>query len=221
MSVGTVVIAETTLLANAIRTAPHARVRTYPTWNLAQLGRHVGEIHGWATGIVRDGATERPSRAKLTDVGDNEIAGVLHVGAAALAEVLDACDPAASVWTFAGDGTNAFWRRRMLLETTIHRWDAEDAVGQLSGVDDQTALDGLAECVAVYLEPNLSAWTLSTSGAAVTATDGSFRCTVSGGPLETWLFVMGRRRLAGMEVTGDMGTATRFAEAIAAVRGPA
>lgn len=221
MSVGSVVIAETTLLANAIRTAPHARVRAYPTWDLAQLGRHVGEIHGWATGIVRDVATERPSRAKLTDVPDDEIAGVLHVGAAALAKALDACDPAASVWGFAGDGTNGFWCRRMVTETTIHRWDAEDAVGQPSVVDDEIALDGIDECVAIYLEPALAEWSLSTSGASVTASDGGASCTVSGTPTDVWLFVMRRGRLADLEVAGDEGVATRFADAIAGVRGPA
>lgn len=221
MSVGSAVVTETNLLADAVRTAPHARVRKYPSWDLAQLGRHVAEIHGWAMGIVRDGPAERPSRSKLTDVPDDEVAGVLHISAAGLAKVLDACDRDASVWTFGPPGTNAFWCRRMLLETTIHRWDAEDAIGRITAVSEEAALDGIDECLSVYLGAALPDWSLTCDGAAVTATAGAESCTISGASLDMWLFVMGRRDVRGLEVSGDLAVADRLASDLATVRGPA
>ena len=220
MSVGSTIIEESTLLANAIRQAPHARVRKYPSWDLAQLGRHVGEIHGWVTGIVRDGAAERPSRAKLTDVPDDEIPGVLHIGAAALAKVLDECDPSAPVWTFVAGGTNGFWCRRMVLETTIHRWDAEDAIGTPSPVPEQRALEGVDESVTTYAQAALADWELATAGSSVSARHGDGSCTISGVPLDMWLFLMGRRGLVGLEVDGDRQTAEHLANALAGLRGP-
>jgi uncharacterized protein (TIGR03083 family) len=221
VSVGSAIVDETNLLADAIRTAPHARVRKYPSWDLAQLGRHVAEIHGWATGIVRDNAAERPSRSKLTDVPDDEVAGVLHISAASLAKTLDACDLDAPVWTFGRGGTNAFWCRRMLLETTIHRWDAEDAIGRVTEVPEDVALDGIDECLSVYLNGALPGWSLSSEGAAVTASDGGDPCTISGLALDMWLLVMGRHNLRGLEVTGDTVVAERLVTALADVRGPA
>ncbi|MFT5223273.1 MAG: hypothetical protein ACI867_001588, partial [Glaciecola sp.] len=148
--VGQQIIAEATLLADAIRMEPHAKVRKYPSWDLACLGRHVGEIHAWATGIVRDGATERPLRAKLDNVADKDVPGVVHVGAVALAETLDVCDLAGPVWSFAEDWTNGFWCRRMLMETTIHRWDAQDAIGTVTPIAHEIALLGIQECLEVY-----------------------------------------------------------------------
>lgn len=221
MSVGSSIVAETNLLAEAIRTAPHARVRKYPSWDLAQLGRHVAEIQGWAMGIVRDGVPDRPARSKLTDVPDDEVAGVLHIAAAGLAGVLDACDRDASVWTFGPGGTNAFWCRRMLFETTIHRWDAEDAIGRTSAVSDDVALDGIDECLSVYLDAALPDWSLSADGVAVTASTGGDSCTVSGSPLEMWLFLMGRRGLRGLQVAGDTAAAESLVAALGEVRGPA
>lgn len=222
MTVGQQIVSETTLLADAIRTAPHAKVRKYPTWDLAQLGRHVGEIHGWVTGVVRDAATERPStRAKLTDVPDEDIPGVLHIGASRLAEVLDGCDLGGPVWSFTGMTTNGFWCRRMLLETTIHRWDAQDAVGKVTPVPDEVALDGIDEALTSYAIPSLPDWDLSVSGASVVASGSTGSCTITGQPLDVWLLVMGRRRLAGLDVTGDDAAATALTEALLALRGPA
>lgn len=222
MTVGAQIIAETTLLAEAIKRAPHAKVRKYPSWDLAQLGRHVGEIHGWATGIVRSQSTERVSRAKLTDVPADEVAGVLHIGAVALAEVLDACDPAGPVWGFAGDGTNAFWRRRMLLETTVHRWDAQDAIGGVTVVPHEVAVDGIDESLSVHVRANLpGGWTVEADGPSLSVSDGTTASHLAGGAVDLWLFVMGRGSLAGLDVEGDAALASEFATMLREARGPA
>ncbi len=221
MSVRDQLIDEATLLADAIKTAPHARVRKYPTWDLAQLGRHVAEIHGWAKAILRDRATERPPRAKLTDVADDDVPGVLHIGAVALAEELDAVDPSEAVWGFAGDGTAAFWQRRMICETTIHRWDAQDAIGKLSPIPANVALDGIAEAIEVYAAPALDGWTLVTEGAALVGTCQDGSCRISGDALELWLMTMGRGGLHALQVEGDEAVATRLALDLYAIRGPA
>ncbi|WP_333768413.1 maleylpyruvate isomerase family mycothiol-dependent enzyme [Streptomyces sp. IBSBF 2435] len=65
--------------------------------------------------------------------------------AAALFEALDT-DPAAPAWTFHPPHTVGFWQRRRCLETLVHRWDAQHALGGVPGAfDPELAADGIAE----------------------------------------------------------------------------
>ena len=71
-------------------------------------------------------------------------------GAEALVTTLAGIEPDAPAWNFAGaTPTAAFWRRRQAVETAVHRWDAEHAVGTASPVDDQLAADGIDEFLTV------------------------------------------------------------------------
>lgn len=56
-------------------------------------------------------------------------------GAAELLAALAQADPAESCWSFTTDRTKGFWVRRQSLETVVHRWDAEDAVGEPGPID--------------------------------------------------------------------------------------
>lgn len=220
MPYGLTIGMEARLLADTIRTAPEASVRKYPNWDLTQLGRHVAEIHGWVMAIVRDRALERSPRLELTSVPAREVADVLEAGAAELGAVLDNCDEAATVWTFAGDGTNGFWCRRMVLEATIHRWDAQDALGNVPYVSDAVALDGLREWQSTYSARALPEWTVSCESASLSVINGLEACTMSGSPLGMWLFVMGRRKLDSLKITGDGAFAAQVATKLADAPGP-
>lgn len=51
--------------------------------------------------------------------------------------------------------TVGLWRRRMALETTIHRWDAQRAVGAAAPIADAVAVAGVTEALEIYLKPRL------------------------------------------------------------------
>ncbi|MGQ0467099.1 MAG: maleylpyruvate isomerase family mycothiol-dependent enzyme [Sporichthyaceae bacterium] len=126
-----------------------------PDWDLAELLRHTGRVHRWVTGFVAERATEFPGWSKgVTDVPE-DAAGLsdwLAAGAEPLLAQLSG-DPATEVWSFAPGGSIGWWRRRMLQETTVHRADAELALGLDPAIEAAVAIDGVEELLGVLLPP--------------------------------------------------------------------
>ncbi len=121
-----------------------ASVRHCGGWRLYDLADHLGQGNMWAAVAVTEkrGDYEAPAaphdRAALT----RWFRGTCGVLLAALDS-----DPAASAWTIAPPPTVGFWQRRRCLETLIHRWDAEHALGMPGRLDPALAADGIAEVV--------------------------------------------------------------------------
>jgi uncharacterized protein (TIGR03083 family) len=151
---------ETALLIAVARQGPlDAPVPGCPGWDVARLAGHVGRVHRWATASIvgraePDGTTlERPPKGEA----------VVDWCEGATAPLLDALKsaPVPGVWNFVGadDADGSFWARRMAVETSIHRWDAEDAVGgasDASPIDAVLAAEGIEEELAL-LAPRLLA----------------------------------------------------------------
>jgi uncharacterized protein (TIGR03083 family) len=122
-------------------------VAACPGWTLRQLVEHLGGVHRWATGIVASGApADEPSTEGVTD-----LAAWFAEGADALIATLAAADRTAPVWSFTTDRTAGFWVRRQALETVVHRWDAQRAVGEPDRIDATLAADGISEVVDLML----------------------------------------------------------------------
>lgn len=143
---------QTALLRSCVEGADLAApVPTCPGWNLAQLLRHVGGAHHWAESVVRTRSTSPVPDDLVNDVAGYADAGAdvldawVAEGAARLADALRDAGPTVPVWTPGPGGTPAFWARRMLFETVVHRADASWAVGTEFAVADEVALDGVAE----------------------------------------------------------------------------
>lgn len=123
-------------IATALRIGPlDAPVRACPGWDLAELGRHIGFIHRWArlaaiTGEAPDagGTIEAPPAGELlADWGGGR-------RGRSLTEVFVDLDPAAPTWhPFPVAKVAGVWPRRQAQETLVHAWDAEDAIGAVSG----------------------------------------------------------------------------------------
>lgn len=113
-------------------------------WTLYDLADHLGQGNMWAAVAVTEkrGDYEAPAaprdRAALTS-WFRDTCGVLL---AALDTELST-----SAWTIAPPPTAGFWQRRRALETLIHRWDAEHALGVPSQLDPALAADGVAEVI--------------------------------------------------------------------------
>lgn len=148
---------EITALAAAVAGAPDlsAAVPGCPDWTVADLARHTGVIHRWATSIVVSRAT---ARAPLPEVSSpwssaDGWAQWLTAGAEPLLAALRSAGPVTPVWTWGPGRTSGWWARRVLHETVVHRVDAELALAASPATDSATdpvidpviATDGIDE----------------------------------------------------------------------------
>ncbi|MEO7194858.1 MAG: maleylpyruvate isomerase family mycothiol-dependent enzyme [Pseudonocardiaceae bacterium] len=161
--------AQSALFAEALHGAdPLLPVSTCPDWTLHQLTEHLGQVHRWATAIVTRRATAPLDPSTLGQDGapedPDELGAWLREGATALVDAMRAAGPQTPVWSFADDHSVGFWARRQAHETTVHRADAELALGRAFDVDAELAADAISEwlsllCLpqAVEMRPELAA----------------------------------------------------------------
>lgn len=141
--------AEIALMAALVAGAdPGAPVPTCPSWSVAKLVKHTGIVHRWVTAIV---ATRSSSRIEQRDLelglpaSEDLYAGWLADGAGPLTSALRLAGPDAEVWAWGASQRSGWWARRMLHETTVHRADAEFALGGRPSIDPVVAADGIEE----------------------------------------------------------------------------
>lgn len=111
-------------------------------WTLHRLADHMGRGNLWAATAITEkrgdySAPPAPNEAAELRVWFGQTCGVLLTALEA--------DPDTEAWTFWPPHTVGFWRRRRYLETLVHRWDAEHALGIESAIDPALAADGVAE----------------------------------------------------------------------------
>ena len=224
---------EAGVLAAAGEEAGHdADVPTCPGWTVNDLVLHMGEVHRWATAVVTTRATklgqvpndflgELPGRAELFDW--------FRRGATALCEALTSADPDIEYATFLNDPPSPrllFWARRQMLETSMHRIDAEAAAGRCTGFTPDVALDGIDEFLTGFLPRSRTSlhserprslqvapdysnqrWTVSISGDPPVTTRSSEAsaadCVVAGSASDIYLALWNRGGLDSLRVTGD------------------
>jgi len=148
-------------LADAAGVDLTAPVPAAPGWDTTELLGHVGLVHARTSVILRTGTLERPSRKNgmLPEPPEHGILGWYRATLAELVADLRALDdPDRPVYSFSPDHQRAgFWPRRMAQETTVHRVDAEQAVGRPVGpIEAELAVDGIDEVFSVFV-PTLGA----------------------------------------------------------------
>jgi uncharacterized protein (TIGR03083 family) len=147
MDTGDALVEQGRLLADVTKTAdPATPVPTCPGWTVRQLVSHVGRGDRWAAEIVTTGGpvdTRSVADGRAPDDSE-QTAGWLQGGAELLIAAA-AADPARMVWTFLGPRPAAWWVRRRLHESTVHRADAALALGTPYDIDPALAADGVSE----------------------------------------------------------------------------
>jgi len=137
------------LLRDADLTTP---VPTCPEWTLDQLMRHVGRGDRWCAQIVAEKSGEFIDPRTVSDgkppADRDGMIEWLHRGPRDLIDAVAQSGPDTPVWTFLGPRPAAWWIRRRLHETAVHRADAAIALGADFGIDPVIAADGITE----YLE---------------------------------------------------------------------
>jgi uncharacterized protein (TIGR03083 family) len=116
---------------------------------MGDLAGHVGGVLARTTLICRLLPTERPSAPRPPE-GVDPAAWCL----ASLEEMLVALgesDPATPVWGLWPDSSIGLWEQRMVIETGLHRWDADQAFGEVRALTGTVAQAALDEYAAMWL----------------------------------------------------------------------
>jgi uncharacterized protein (TIGR03083 family) len=123
-----------------------------PGWSLERLGRHIGQVQRWARSAAEHRA-QPPQDIFRSGPGDGTaLADWVRQGTAELLVTLGALDPDGPTWhLFPAPMLARVWPRRQAQEISIHRFDAQSAVGTTDPIDPDLASDGIDEYFEVML----------------------------------------------------------------------
>jgi uncharacterized protein (TIGR03083 family) len=213
---------------------PATDVPSCPGWTMADLTQHLGNVYLWVRLHIVRGMITKPERSFSELVAEPPAADLLgwwNDQYSSIMSTLDVLDPDMPAWNWAPQAKRAgFWHRRMALETAVHRWDAQMAVGRAEPVDVRFAPDGVAEAldswlpagrrvgpttatgiVALHATDAEQNWLvrLRGEGVALLDTDTIFdddapaRVQASGSASDLMLALWGRVSWDALDVTGD------------------
>ena len=142
--------ADADALAAAGERGRDSPIPSCPEWKMGDLLTHTGMVHRWAAAIVRGGLLERPPFKAYVAPDGVDLVAWYRASAADVADALAEADPDRPMYNFTGaTQTAAFWVRRQAQEVSIHRWDAEAAVGSARPINALLAADGVDEQLAM------------------------------------------------------------------------
>jgi len=208
--------------AALVRGSLDARVPTCPDFDLAALTKHVGEFSGFWAHVVCE-ALDRDKTPFEEFPGDaSAIASWFEEVAANLVLVLREATPETPSWTWVPDRQNvAFIARRCAHELSVHRYDAQLAVGAPEPIDADTAADGIDEIFVMHAAWEQSAngngeslhlhsdegheWliTLSPGGMVVDRAHGKADVALRGAASDIELTLFQRPTVGDVEILGD------------------
>jgi uncharacterized protein (TIGR03083 family) len=126
-------------------------VPTCGDWRMSDLVRHVWQVYANVTLYVTSRATERP--AQLPQLPEGDPVELLRAQLDALVTALSDCPPDTAIWSWRPDrpGDATFWARRMAHESSVHRFDAQNANGVRQPIEAELAADGIGELIEVLV----------------------------------------------------------------------
>ncbi|MCY4069636.1 MAG: maleylpyruvate isomerase family mycothiol-dependent enzyme [Acidimicrobiaceae bacterium] len=123
-----------------------AAVPTCAGWNLRDLAGHMGRVHAMVACYVAGRATgPLPPDKMPKPPADDTAADFAAEALERVTEALAGVEPDTEIWNWSPRPDAGFYFRRMLHETGVHRWDAENAMGDTGPVDGEQGSDGVDE----------------------------------------------------------------------------
>jgi uncharacterized protein (TIGR03083 family) len=221
------------LMSAAVRTGRlDARVAACPDWDLRDLIVHTGGVHRWATHALRTG-TRPPEDAVFTPSADDNLAVWIVDGASALIDAIEATEPDAGTWhPFPLEQKAWVWARRQALETAMHRWDAQVAIGLEASLDAALSSEGIHEYLEMALPRVLAREKVAPPSVSmhvhctdvdgewlVWSDNGTYRmlpvhdkgdAAIRGNAADIWLLLMGRLDRGELDIVGDPAAAAAW-----------
>jgi uncharacterized protein (TIGR03083 family) len=141
-------------IAEAVRADPGGRVTSCPDWTGADLRAHVAGFARYLTDLFAGRADRSTS---FPQVPPDEAARTYDDDLARLVATLRDTPPDAVVPNWASvPQVAASWQRRAVHELAVHRWDAGTITGRPAPVDQDVAVEGIAEFFEVFVATGLA-----------------------------------------------------------------
>jgi uncharacterized protein (TIGR03083 family) len=139
-------------LLDAAQRAPDGSVPGCPAWTMTELLGHTSGAHRWASHVLEHGATYQERVLPDPPTEFEDLVSWYQEGLTGLENRFAATGPGELVWTpTAGVTGSVWWRRKMAVETALHRWDAQQTAGVAAPVVAAVATGGIDEFVGGFL----------------------------------------------------------------------
>jgi uncharacterized protein (TIGR03083 family) len=146
---------EGSALATAAQRDMKANVPSCPEWNVFELVEHTGYVHRHISERLRRKSIEQDPPLDVEEAPSDD-AGLIEWygrGLTTLEQLLRELPVDSPAWTWwPPDNSAGFWRRRMALETAVHRWDADNATGTAAAIDPELGADGVDEFLDIHMQ---------------------------------------------------------------------
>ena len=172
-----------------------APVPSCPEWDMAELVRHTAEVHRHKAAVIRSGEAEVPwPEREQAPRETDRVLDWYRAGLDDLHQLLTEADPAQPARTWGTGSTVAWWARRMAQETAVHRWDAENAVGDPTPIAPDVAVDGIDEFLSEFIPGEEIPWPGDTGTVHLHCTDTEGEWTVGLRPGEVPIYEPGHSK---------------------------
>ncbi|MEV5892811.1 maleylpyruvate isomerase family mycothiol-dependent enzyme [Nonomuraea fuscirosea] len=227
-------------------------VPSCPAWSMADLVLHLGGVHRFVVVLIRDRLPAPPDLATVArtesppsmegwpSMDGTPSAGPIpptlldwfDEGVERLVEQFGRHAPDDPAWTWSGEQSVGFWLRMQVIETAVHRWDAENAVGAARPIAPDIAVDAIPQTFEVMAPGRRERfrfvrtdgpgeWLVRFDGEHVRLTDGGpadieqagggqADVELAGTASDLMLFLWGRLPADGLDVRGDKAMLDRY-----------
>ncbi len=210
--------ADSQALGAAARHDLTARVPSCPAWSMADLVRHIYQVHrSWARIVGERIMT--PDWVDAPYPPDDELVDAFVANAHHMADVFAATDPASPCWTWGPEQNAGFVQRFQVQEIALHRWDAENAIGTPGPIAVDGAADSLEQLVGILRmmvndTPKAIRVEATDTDCTVIIFDGTPAGTVRGRAGDLLLVLWKRVPLSTVTVDGDEAAVQASLDAI-------
>src|SRR5665213_3886377 len=122
-----------------------AHVPTCPEWDIRALCSHLARVYQARAFTIEHSTPSSSDDFEQLGAGTDPIDWVRSWSDSLNRALVNRDDGDPTITFIPEANTMHFWRRRMALETLVHRTDAELATSYVSGMDDELSADGVAE----------------------------------------------------------------------------
>jgi uncharacterized protein (TIGR03083 family) len=192
------------------------RIPGCPDWALRDLVRHLGRVQQFWSTVVRGGVDEQPDfdEAEPGPMDAGPLAAWMRESTRELLEALRAAAPDTPAWTWWKEPRTAgAIGRHQVQEATVHRWDAQSALGAPDPLPVALADDGVAEFLEIARQmrsPTPIAFEATDTGRRFTLSEGEPAVTVSAPSGDLVLLLYKRLSPEVVRVDGDRAALDEF-----------
>lgn len=128
------------------------QVPTCPGWTIEDLAKHVwGVINFWPHVVLHNVQDPNDIPPLRPEPSKSDLLSAIRRDADQAIGLLRHTNWSAPIWNWSKNKTVSFVHRRLANEVSIHRWDAENAVGTPHEIPADLAQDGVDEFIDIFI----------------------------------------------------------------------